>query len=91
MRYYSTGRRITDAIDGLLGTTSFRGGEVVHNRNGVLTNGEAFELPDAPLDALTPVVVDVDPCSAGRHMRLKGNRRCLGCGRTRNEIEIEEF
>jgi hypothetical protein len=33
---------------------------------------------------------DVDPCTPHRHGKLKGSKRCFGCGRTRNEIEIEE-
>lgn len=33
---------------------------------------------------------DVDPCTPHRHGKLKGSKRCFGCGRTRNEIEIED-
>lgn len=33
---------------------------------------------------------DVDPCTEHRHGKLKGSKRCFGCGRTRNEIELEE-
>lgn len=33
---------------------------------------------------------DVDPCTSYRHGKLRGNQRCYGCGRTRNEVEIEE-
>lgn len=73
--------RVTDAIDSLLGTTSPGRGDSVHvNRAGVYSN---FDAPDAPS-------TQFDRCSDGRHGRLRGSRRCTGCGRTRNEIEIEE-
>jgi hypothetical protein len=42
-------------------------------------------------DQLLPArTEDVDPCTPHRHGKLKGSKRCFGCGRTRNEIEIEE-
>ncbi len=25
-----------------------------------------------------------------KHMQLRGNKRCVGCGRTKNEIALEE-
>jgi len=74
--------RIVNVLDNLLGTTSFHG-EVIRNRRGIFTNGESFELPDIP------IVLDIDPCTPRRHARLKGQRRCLGCGRTLNEIAID--
>lgn len=82
--------RITDALDALLGTPTFRGG-VVRSRNGVFTDGDGLGL-DVSLDSLVPrnTDADVDPCSPHRHGKLKGEKRCHGCGRTRNEIEIDE-
>jgi len=74
--------RVTDAVDSMLGTTSSgRGDSVRVNRAGVYSN---FDAPDLPSTTM------FDRCSDGRHERLRGTRRCTGCGRTRNEIEIEE-
>ena len=83
--------RVTDVLDAFLGTPSFRGG-VVRSRNGVFTNGDGLEHADTPLDALVPrsMDADVDPCTPHRHGKLRGEKRCHGCGRTRNEIEIDE-
>lgn len=80
--------RVTDVLDAFLGTSTFRGG-VVRNRNGVFTNGDGLDLPDTPLDALVPRSMD-SACSRRRHGKLRGEKRCHGCGRTRNEIEIDE-
>lgn len=78
--------RVTEAIDGMLGTTTFRG-EVVRNRNGVHTNTDALGL-ETGVEAFEPIVTE-DPCTAYRHGKLRGRKRCRGCGRTRNEIEID--
>ena len=82
--------RVTDALDALLGTPSFRGG-VVRSRSGIYTDSDGLGL-DTSLDSLVPrnTDADVDPCSRRRHGKLKGDRRCHGCGRTRNEIAIDE-
>lgn len=82
--------RVTDALDALLGTPSFRGG-VVRSRSGVYTNGDGLDH-DLSLDSLVPrnTDADVDPCSRHRHGKLKDEKRCHGCGRTRNEIAIDE-
>ena len=77
--------RITDKIDALLGTTSFRG-DVVRTRNGVHTNGESALLDT--IDALAPAGGDTE-CSPRRHGRLRGDARCGGCGRTRNDFVID--
>lgn len=74
--------RVVDAIDSLLGTTSLRGDLVRTSGSGVHTNRDDLDLPDQPF-------VDVDPCTAHRHGKLKGQMRCFGCGRTKNEIELE--
>lgn len=80
----STQRRIVEAIDGLLGTVSFHGNSVVRRRrgDGAYTNGDAT-------DELAPILLDGDPCSRRRHNKLRGDKRCTGCGRTRNEIELD--
>jgi hypothetical protein len=78
--------RVTDAIDGLLGTTTFRG-EVVRRRDGIHTNADAFRLEN-DVDALRPSF-SFEACSTYRHGKLRGQQRCRGCGRTRNEIEID--
>jgi hypothetical protein len=82
--------RVTDILDSLLGTPSFRG-DVVRSRRGVFTNGDGLDLPDASVDALVPRNADADigPCTAHRHGKLRGEKRCHGCGRTRNEIELD--
>lgn len=49
--------------------------------SGLHTDREGIDFPDN---------ADVDPCSPHRHGKLKAQQRCFGCGRTRNEIEIEE-
>lgn len=72
--------RVTDAIDSLLGTSSPRG-DLVHTiKSGVHTN---FDPPNVPEP-------NFDHCSRHGHGRLHDDRRCTGCGRTRNEIEIDE-
>lgn len=71
-----------DALDALLGTTSHRGDLVRVGASGVHTNRDDLDLSDRP--------IDVDPCSPHRHGKLKGEKRCHGCGRTRNEVEIDE-
>jgi hypothetical protein len=71
-----------DALDALLGTASPRGDLVRVGAAGVHTNRDDLDLPDRP--------TDVDPCTPHRHGKLRGNQRCYGCGRTRNEIEIDE-
>jgi len=86
--------RATDvlgAVDSLLGTASFRGG-VVRSRDGVYTDGDGLGL-DTSLDSLALRSSGGDaagPCTAHRHGKLRGEKRCHGCGRTRNEIEIDE-
>jgi hypothetical protein len=80
--------RVTDALDAFLGTPSYRGGAVVKNRNGVFTDGDGLDL-DASLESIIPRSTDVDPCSPHHHDRLRG-ARCHGCGRTRNEILLDE-
>ena len=74
--------RVTDAVDALLGTASSGRGDAVHvNRAGVYSN---FDLPE------TASTTTFDRCSDGRHGRLRGPRLCTGCGRTRNEIELDD-
>ena len=73
--------RVTDAVDSLLGTSSHRGDLVHVARSGVHTN---FDPPNVKEPT------DFDLCSPHGHGRLRDTRRCTGCGRTRNEIEIEE-
>ena len=74
--------RVTDAVDSLLGTSSPRGDLVRVNGSGVHTNRD---------DQILPVRTnDVEPCTPHRHGKLKGRERCFGCGRTRNDIELEE-
>ena len=74
--------RVVDAVDSLLGTASPRGeGGVVHSRHGVFTNDDWVDAPDPTSDD--------GPCTPHRHGKLKGVKRCHGCGRTRNEIEID--
>jgi len=82
---------VMGAIDSLLGTTSFRGG-VVRSRDGVFTDTYGLGL-DLSIDSLVPRSedVDVDPCSPHRHGKLRGERRCHGCGRTRNEVLLDEI
>lgn len=75
----SRGSRV-DALDALLGTSSPRGDLVRVGGAGVHTNRD-LEAPDRPADG--------DPCTAHRHGKLRGRQRCYGCGRTRNEIEID--
>jgi hypothetical protein len=80
---------VLGAVDRMLGTTSFRG-SVVRNRRGVHTDADGIEDGDSVLDALehrTPGGDDV--CSAHKHGRLRGQQRCPGCGRTKNEVEID--
>lgn len=74
----SRGSRV-DALDALLGTASPRGDLVRVTRAGVHSND--LELPDRP--------ADVDPCTRRRHGKLRGDRRCYGCGRTKNELALE--
>ena len=74
--------RVTDAIDALLGTTSLRGDLVRVSGAGVHTNRDDQIVPER--------TTDTDPCTPHRHGKLKGSKRCFGCGRTRNEIEIED-
>lgn len=74
--------RVTVALDSLLGTSSPRGDLVRVSGAGVHTNRDDLDLPESH--------DDVDPCSPYRHGKLRGSKRCFGCGRTRNEIEIEE-
>ncbi len=76
----SRGSRL-EALDALLGTSSLRGDLVRVGASGVHTNRDDLDLPDRPVDG--------DPCTPRRHGKLIGDRRCFGCGRTRNEIEIE--
>ena len=71
------------ALDAMLGTTSPRGDSVRVGLGGVHTNRDDAEFP-------VPTTSDTDPCTPHRHGKLRGDRRCFGCGRTRNEIEIEE-
>jgi hypothetical protein len=78
--------RVTEAIDGVLGTTTFRG-EVVRSRRGVFTNTDALGL-ETGVEGFALIVVE-SPCSSYRHGKLRGQQRCRGCGRTRNEIEID--
>ena len=82
--------RVTDVLDAFLGTPTYRGG-VVRNRSGVYTNADGLEPADGSFDGLVPRSLDsaVDPCSPRSHGRLKG-RRCHGCGRTWNEIALDE-
>lgn len=83
--------RVTDALDAFLGTSSFRGG-VVKSRDGVYTNGDGLGL-DTSLDSLalrTSGGDTPDPCSPHRHGKLRGQKRCFGCGLTRNEILLNE-
>jgi hypothetical protein len=75
-------RRVVDAIDSLLGSTSPRGDLVRVAGAGAYTNRDDLDLPES--------FDDVDPCSPHRHGKLKGRARCFGCGRTKNEIELEE-
>jgi hypothetical protein len=82
--------RVIDAIDSLLGTTTFRG-TVVRSRGGVFTDTDGLE-PQSEIDALAVRTSGGDApgaCNAYAHERLRGKRRCHGCGRTRNEIEID--
>jgi hypothetical protein len=79
--------RVTDTIDGLLGTTTFRGEVVRRGRSGVFTNGDALKL-DTGVESLAPIICE-EACSTYRHGKLRGRQRCRGCGRTRNEIEID--
>jgi hypothetical protein len=74
--------RITEAVDSLLGSTSLRGDLVRVSDAGVHTNRDDLLLPDR--------VNDVEPCTPHRHGKLKGQQRCFGCGRTRNEILLDE-
>jgi hypothetical protein len=74
--------RVMDAVDSLLGTSSLRGDLVRVNRSGVHTNRDDLWLPDR--------IHDIDPCTPHRHGKLSGLQRCFGCGRTKNEIELEE-
>jgi hypothetical protein len=79
------------ALDALLGTTSFRGG-VVRSRHGVYTDADGLGL-DTSLESLalrTSGGDAVGPCTAHRHGKLRGEKRCHGCGRTRNEIQLDE-
>jgi len=74
--------RIPDAVDTLLGSSSPRGDLVRVIGAGVHTNRDDALLPDR--------TNDIDPCTPHRHGKLKERQRCFGCGRTFNEIEIEE-
>lgn len=76
------------ALDSLLGTTSFRGG-VVRSRNGVFTDADGLDPAEDSLESLIPRGTGVGPCSAYQHGKLRGEKRCHGCGRTRNEVEID--
>lgn len=81
--------RVVDAVDDLLGTATFRGG-VVRQRGGVFTDADGL-APTSALDALAPHQGGLDAtCSNYRHGRLRGARRCPGCGRTRNEVAIDD-
>jgi hypothetical protein len=82
-------RRVVDAVDSLLGTPTFRGG-ALRSRAGVFTDSDGLE-PVGALDTLSVHAEsgDAGPCTAYRHGRLRGKKRCHGCGRTRNEIEID--
>jgi hypothetical protein len=73
--------RITDAVNSLLGSSSPRG-DLVRMSSGVHTNRDDAGLPET--------LSSIDPCSPHRHGKLRGQKRCFGCGRTRNEIEIDE-
>jgi hypothetical protein len=74
--------RVTDAIDSLLGTTSLHGDVVRRvSGSGVHTNRDDALLPDR--------AHDVYPCTPHRHGKLRGQQRCFGCGRTRNEILLD--
>lgn len=82
--------RAIDRLDQLLGTPSFRGG-AIRNRAGVFTNADGLE-PQSELDALTVRTSGGDvpsACNPHAHGRLRGTKRCHGCGRTRNEIAID--
>ena len=83
--------RVVEAMDALLGTASFRG-EVVRSRHGVYTNADGLDAPDLSVEALVPRGSGGDDeslCSPPAHGKLRGRKRCRGCGRTRNEIEID--
>lgn len=82
--------RAADRLDQLLGAPSFRG-RIVRNRGGVFTNSDGLE-PQSELDALTVRTSGGDvpnACNPHAHGRLRGTKRCHGCGRTRNEIAID--
>jgi hypothetical protein len=72
--------RVPDNVDSLLGVSSPRGDLVQASGSGVNQDDEFL------LDRTD----DVDPCTEHRHGKLKGSKRCFGCGRTRNEVELEE-
>lgn len=86
--------RATDvlgAVDSLLGTASFRGG-VVRSRDGVYTDGDGLFPEDGSAESLwlSGSGDGVGPCTPHRHGKLCGEKRCHGCGLTRNEILLDE-
>jgi hypothetical protein len=83
----SRGSRL-EALDALLGTASARGA-VVRSRRGVYTDGDGLDPTDSIEDLVHASTGGDAICTNHKHGRLKGKVRCPGCGRTRNEVEIE--
>jgi len=84
-------RGVLDAIDSLLGTTSSRHDGVVRVRGSGVYANEDDSLRSADVtDGLQPSGIGANLCTRRRHSKLRGDARCRGCGRTKNEIEIED-
>lgn len=80
----------TRARDMARSETAWKSGPFVQRVGGRM-------VQQAALDAVTTEArsSELEPaqayaCEPHKHAKLQGNRRCLGCGRTRNEIELEE-